>query len=223
MQKLAEGIEHFQKNLYPQYRESLQRLAHKQTPHAMLITCADSRIVPSLFLGAEPGELFICRNAGNIVPPYGGGTGGVTATVEYAVDVLKIRDVIICGHSDCGAMRAALNPAALAGKPAISRWLEHADRARRIALEHPGCSTPEAKLRCITEQNVIAQLDHLATHPSVAAALARGEVNLYGWYYEITTARVSCYDPNTGGFELFNGTFPKAEARLQVRHTRTAA
>ena len=223
MQKIRTGIEVFRRSIYPQYRQVFLDLASKQQPEAMLITCADSRIVPTLFLQSEPGELFICRNAGNIVPPYNGGTGGVTATVEYAVDVLRIRHLIVCGHSDCGAMKAVLAPEKLRDKPAIARWLEHADGARRIALGDPACTTAEKRLRCVTEQNVLAQLDNLATHPSVAAALARGEVDLYGWYYDITTASIASYDPSAGAFVPFDGSLPAATPPARTRRAVNAA
>lgn len=222
MKKLCRGIEQFQRSVYPQYRNMFLALADKQHPEAMLITCADSRIVPTLFLQCEPGDLFICRNAGNIVPPYEGGTGGVTATVEYAVDVLGIRHVIVCGHSDCGAMKTVLNPKALRNKPAIGRWLHHADRARRIAVESPRPATPEQRLRLVTEENVIAQLHNLGTHPAVAAGLARGDVDLYGWYYDITTASISSYDPAAGTFVPFDGTLPAATPMVAARRGATA-
>src|SRR5947209_1011259 len=113
MQKLVEGVHHFQANIFSPQRELFERLADGQSPVALFITCSDSRINPNLLTQTEPGELFILRNAGNLVPPYGAGPGGEAATVEFATAALGIRDIIVCGHSHCGAMRALLAPAKL--------------------------------------------------------------------------------------------------------------
>ena len=220
MEKLLQGIEQFRDRVYPKYRVAFKNLEHGQNPLALFITCADSRIDPSLLMQTDPGDLFICRNAGNLVPPYTE-DGAVEATVEYAVDGLKIRDIVVCGHSDCGAMKAALNPAATERLPAMRRWLRHADRACRIVQDADHTEASE-KLRCMTEENVIAQLDNLMTYPSVAAAEARGEMNLYGWIYDIPSGSVRMWSPSRGVFEPFNGTLPTLPPR-RVRPREAAA
>ena len=210
MEKILEGMEQFRTHVYPEYKSAFQSLEHSQSPLALFITCADSRIEPSLLMQTEPGDLFICRNAGNLVPPHGE-DGAVEATVEYAVDALKIRDIVVCGHSDCGAMKAALNPASAEGLPAMRSWLRHANRARRIACD--SYADPAARLRCVTEENVIAQLDNLMTYPSVAAAEARGQLNLYGWVYDIPSGLIRVWSPASGVFEAFDGTLPVSSRR----------
>jgi len=172
----------FAKQVFPDQSDLYSKLAtHGQNPKALMISCADSRVVPEHIMQAAPGDLFVCRNAGNIVPPYAMQNGGVTSTVEYAVMVLGIRDIIICGHSDCGAMKAVANPAQVVneGYPEM----ESAERVRAISLE-----------------NVVAQLNHLRTHPSVAAGIARGEIALHGWFFDIGAGQVLALDGRTGRF-----------------------
>jgi carbonic anhydrase len=222
MNKVLEGIETFRRNVYPEYEHKFRELATRQHPVAMLITCADSRVDPNLLLQCEPGDLFIVRNAGNIVPPYDGDVSGVAASVEYAVDVLRIRDVIVCGHSDCGAMRALLNPQAVVGRPAVARWIRNAEAARRVTEDERGTLSEWDQVRIAAQENVVAQLANLATYPCVAAALARGRMDLYGWYYDIGSGELSCLEPGTRSFRAFDGTLPSATAR-PYRHGGTTA
>jgi carbonic anhydrase len=166
-----------------------------------MISCADSRVVPEHIMQAEPGDLFVCRNAGNIVPPYATANGGVTSTVEYAVMVLGIGDIIVCGHSDCGAMKGlAGDPAKLESMPNVVAWLRHGTAARQVVDQ----SYPELddgdRVRAISLENVVAQLAHLRTHPSVAAGIARGEIALHGWFFDIGAGQVLALDGETGRF-----------------------
>jgi carbonic anhydrase len=194
MQKLVQGIHHFQKNLLGKRQELFDRLAEGQHPLALFITCSDSRIDPTLLTQTDPGELFILRTAGNIVPAYGAVAGGEAATIEYAVSVLKVDDVIICGHSLCGAMSALLDPQQVAGLPAVEALLKHAEATRRIIAENYGHITePRARLMATIEENVLVQLENLRTHPSVAAALSRGELRLHGWVYKFESGEVFAY------------------------------
>src|SRR5215475_3850040 len=163
MDKIVEGLAQFQKDIFPKHRELFEKLALGQKPDALFITCADSRIDPCLLTQTEPGELFICRVVGNIVPPYPDAIGGVSATIEYAVGVLRVPEVIVCGHTDCGVMRGALNPDALADFPNVTAWLKYA----RIEQREPEPS-PEVLLT-LTERNVVSQLQNLQSHPAVAA------------------------------------------------------
>jgi carbonic anhydrase len=201
MQKLIEGIHQFQQTIFDSQKRLFERLAHGQQPLALFITCSDSRIDPSLLTQTEPGELFILRNAGNIVPPHGATCGGEAATIEYAVAVLKVKDVIICGHSLCGAMGAVLHPEQIDGLSAVRGWLQHAEATSRIIKENYGHITdPNARLTATVEENVLVQLENLRTHPSVAAAAGRGELKLHGWTYKFETGQVFAFDPGQGQF-----------------------
>lgn len=194
MERIVRGLLRFQEEVFPEREDDFRRLGTSQAPEALLITCADSRIDPALLTQTRPGELFICRNAGNIVPSHGDINGGVSATIEYAVVALKVKDVIVCGHSDCGAMKGVLYPELLEEMPNVAGWLHHADAVRRILREnYAGLSGP-ALLRAAIAENVLAQLSNLRTHPSVAARLRRGDLRVHGWVYEIATGQVSSWD-----------------------------
>lgn len=194
MQKLIEGVHHFQANLFSSHRELFERLANGQNPETLFITCSDSRINPNLITQTEPGELFILRNAGNIVPAYGAANGGEGATIEFAVASLGVRDIIVCGHSHCGAVKGLLNPEALKEMPVVANWLGHAEATRRIVREKYSDRTGDALLTTAIEENVLVQLENLRTHPSVAAGLARNILKLHAWVYKIETGEVFAYD-----------------------------
>lgn len=201
MQKLIEGIHHFQQTIFDTEKHLFERLAQGQQPLALFITCSDSRIDPSLLTQTKPGELFILRNAGNIVPPSGAVSGGEAATIEYAVAVLKVKDIIICGHSLCGAMDGLLHPGHLDGLSAVNNWLMHAQATGRIIEENYGHVTDRAsRLTATVEENVLVQIESLRTHPSVAAAASRGDLKLHGWTYELETGQVFSYDPKERQF-----------------------
>lgn len=206
MQKLVDGIHQFQHDIFPQQRRMFEKLAAGQQPLALFITCSDSRIDPSMLTRTEPGELFIMRTAGNIVPPYGAVQGGEAGTIEYAVAVLKVKDIVICGHSHCGAMAGLLNPASLAELPAVNAMLRHADATQRIVKEnYEHITDAPARVTVAVEENVLVQLENLRTHPSVAAALARKELNLHGWVYKFESGQVFTYEPREGQFLALNG------------------
>lgn len=201
MQKLVEGIHDFQQNIFSEKQQLFARLAEGQSPGALFITCSDSRIDPNLLTQTGPGELFIMRTAGNIVPPYGAPQAGEAATIEYAVAVLNVQDIILCGHSHCGAMAGLLKPETVTGLPAVQALLGHAESTRRIITDSYGHLTDEsARLTATVEENVLVQLEHLRTHPPVAAALARNKLALHGWVYKFETGEVFAYDPAGGQF-----------------------
>lgn len=208
MQTLVEGVHHFRQNVFPSKLRLFKRLAKGQQPIALFITCSDSRINPNLITQTEPGELFILRNAGNIVPTYGAAAGGEGATIEYAVAGLDVADVIVCGHSHCGAMNGLLQPDAIKDLPAVAAWLSHAEPTRRIVREKYGCCSNAVQVTRATEENVLLQLDNLRTHPSVAAAVARGRLKLHGWVYKIETGEVSAYDATYQQFRPVTNTAP---------------
>jgi carbonic anhydrase len=188
--KFLGGVSHFQKHVYPKHQDLFEKLALGQRPDALFITCADSRIDPCLLTQSKPGELFICRVIGNIVPPYPDAIGGVSATIEYAVGVLEVPAVIVCGHTDCGVMKGALNPEALADYPNVTHWLRYAK------VEH-------RDLLALTEHNVAVQLDNLRSHPSVASRLKEGNLELRGWVYHIGPGTVTAYDEESQRFLPF--------------------
>ena len=192
--KFLGGVSRFQKHVYPKHQELFEKLAIGQRPDALFITCADSRIDPCMLTQTKPGELFICRVIGNIVPPYPDAIGGVSATVEYAVGVLRVPEVIVCGHTDCGVMKGALNPDALEAFPNVTAWLKYAQ------VEHRDAEPSAEFILALTENNVAAQLDHLRSHPAVAARLEEGDLRLHGWVYHIGPGTVTMYDQASGTF-----------------------
>ncbi len=202
MQTLVSGIHEFQRSVFSQQRRLFEKLAEgQQKPQALFITCSDSRINPNLLTQTDPGEIFILRNAGNIIPPYGALSGGEAGTIEYAVSVLKVREIVVCGHSHCGAMAGLLNPEAVAELPAVRSWLAYAETTRRIIAEnYKHMTDPVARLTATIEENVLVQLEHLRTHPAVAAALSRHELTLHGWVYKFEAGQVFSYDPESGQF-----------------------
>lgn len=208
MQKLVQGIHQFQQNTFTHQKRLFERLSRGQKPIALFITCSDSRINPNLLTQTDPGELFIMRNAGNIVPPYGAVRGGEAATIEYAVSVLKVHDVIICGHSLCGAMTGLLNPESVADLPAVKEWLGHAESTSRIIKEnYTHIEDPQARLTVTVEENVLVQLENLRTHPSIAAAMLRGDLKIHGWVYKFETGQVFSYEPQHMQFRSIEETF----------------
>ncbi len=198
MTRIIEGVLNFQRRIFGGKRELFSRLGKGQKPLALFITCSDSRIAPDLLAQTEPGELFVLRNAGNLVPPYGGPPGAEAATIEYALVQLRVRDVVLCGHSKCGAMHGLLEPEALGKMPAVAGWLDHA-RALLPALQGAERSAEE-QLKLAIEKNVLLQMEHLRTHPAVAAALAARALRLHGWVYHFEKGLVDAYDPLSGTF-----------------------
>ncbi|MGW2592081.1 carbonic anhydrase [Streptomyces sp. NPDC001515] len=188
MQNLADGVARFQEDVFPAKAQLFARLATHHAPHTLFIGCSDARVVPELITGAEPGELFVVRTAGNLVPAYTPGADGVAAGIEYAVGVLGVRDVVVCGHSACGAMTALAEDHDLSGAPAVAGWLRLADAS--VARTGARGDVP-----ALVRQNVLAQLATLATHPSVARALAERRLALHGWVYDIATGRVEDLTP----------------------------
>jgi carbonic anhydrase len=199
VEKFLGGISRFQKDVYPEHQELFQRLALGQRPEALFITCADSRIDPCLLTQSKPGELFICRVIGNVVPPYPEALGGVSASIEYAVGVLRVPEVIVCGHTDCGVMRGALNPEALEAYPNVTAWLNYVPRDATVEYREPEPSAES--LLALTEANVVAQLKNLCSHPTVAARLGQGDLALHGWVYHIGPGTVTAYNEASRKFE----------------------
>lgn len=211
MQKLVDGIHEFQRSIFSQQKPLFESLVEGQHPLALFITCSDSRIDPIRLTQTKPGELFIQRTAGNIVPPYGAVHGGEAATIEYAVSALNVKDIVICGHSHCGAMSGLLHPDTTEKMPAVRDILKHAEATRRIVEENYDHLTEEDKRLTLTvEENVLVQLENLRTHPSVAAALGRKDLKLHGWVYKFETGQVFGFDPDKGQFLAIDNISPSA-------------
>jgi carbonic anhydrase len=227
MQRLIEGIHSFQRSYFSENRQLFEHLSNGQQPLALFITCSDSRVNPNLLTQTDPGELFILRNAGNIVPADGGVIGGgEAATIEYAVSVLKVRDIVICGHSQCGAMaglvadtRPRSNGSGSNGSssnghlPCVEAWLKHAEATKRIIAEnYTHLTDPQDLLTAAVEENVLVQLENIRTHPCVAASLARRALTLHGWVYKFQSGQVFAYDPVSWQFTSLSDTNVRHDA-----------
>ena len=215
MQKLIQGIHQFQKDSFRPLQGLFEELAKGHNPETLFITCSDSRIDPTLLTKAQPGDLFILRNAGNIIPPHGAGNGGEAATIEFAVAALGVKDIIICGHSHCGAMQGLLRPEQVASLPAVSSWLGHADTTRRIIRDNYAHLDGDRLLTAAVEENVLVQLENLRTHPAVGSRLKQGDLHLHGWVYKIETGEVFAYDVGKAQFVKLAEYCPQVETGLR--------
>ena len=222
MPRFAAGVVRFQNNVYPEKQGLFEELSKGQSPEALFITCSDSRVETALITQTEPGELFICRNAGNIVPPHTEHTGGMTASIEYAVAVLKVPHIVVCGHTECGAMKGAMNPEGLESLPHVRKWLGYSKAAVDVVNGIAEDASPEERMKMLIEQNVLLQLQHLRTHPSVAAALARGDVELHGWVYDIRSGDVEAFDEADNRFITIDTRYAAQIKELAGQHTCAA-
>jgi carbonic anhydrase len=203
MKRLLEGYAHFRSHVFPQNASLFQQLAHGQKPSTLFITCSDSRVMPEMLLQCQPGEIFPIRNAGNFVPAAVETNSGIAGTIEYAVRVLGVRDIVICGHSDCGAMKAILARQDLASLPAVSAWLKHAGPSAQWLtqmLEDSSTLSKDQKLRILTEANVITQMHTLTQHPCIADGLREKTLDIHAWIFEIGDGEVRSYDSERGVF-----------------------
>jgi carbonic anhydrase len=209
---LLQGADEFSRDVFPDSAELFKSLAAHQSPHTLFIACADSRVSPELITQTRPGELFVCRNIGNIVPGYGEMLGGVSAVVEYAVLMLNVKQIVICGHSDCGAMKGLALGATLADDmPTVHAWLRNAEAARSVVTARK--LEPECVVQAMVEENIRLQLNHLRTHPAVAGRLALGTLQIQGWVYDIGHGSVSVFDEADGAFL----TTTEARTRLEQK------
>jgi len=204
MEKLIRGIHTFQREVFGTQQQLFSRLAGGQHPDALFVTCSDSRIDPCLVTQSEPGDLFVLRNAGNIIPPYGASNGGGAAAVEFAVSGLGVKDIIVCGHSQCGAVSGLLHLEKLKEMPTVAAWLQHASTTKRIVDDKYADVSDDDLMTAAIKENVLVQLDNLRTHPSVASKLSRGELNLHAWVYTFENGRMFNYDPDARQFAAFN-------------------
>lgn len=203
MKRLIDGARRFQDTVYPKMQSLFDELADGQKPHTLFITCADSRIDPSLITQSDPGEIFVHRNPGNLVPKFGDGVTSEITSIEYAVQVLGVSDIVICGHTKCGVMAGLADPDSLVGLDHVGDWVENA-RETGHAGGHREADT-DPSLMALAGRNVVLQLDNLIGYPFVRGRVATGDLNLYGWVYEIETGTIHVYDRDEKRFVSLAG------------------
>lgn len=201
---LIQGLNAFHSDYFTTNRELFERLSNGQAPEVLFITCSDSRIDPCLITQSQPGELFVMRNVGNIIPSYGAASSAEAAGVEYAVTGVGVREIIVCGHSHCGAMKGLLQIGTLSEQmPLVYDWLKrHGEATRRLVLDNYANVEPERLLKIAIEQNVLTQIENLETYPVIRSKLHSRQLNLHAWMYEIETGKVFAYDAGLGHFTL---------------------
>lgn len=214
MPRFADGVVLFQNEVFPAKKELFKKLSLGQSPEALFIACSDSRVETAMITQTNPGDLFICRNAGNIVPPHTTHTGSTTAAIEFAVASLNVPHIVICGHTECGAMKGAMNPEDLSELPHFREWLNYSKAAIDIVKQTGGGKSDADQMQMLMEQNVILQLQHLKTHPVVAVRLAKGDLKLHGWVYNIKTGEVRAYDDSLNKFVPVNEHYDEEFSRL---------
>lgn len=217
MPSFAAGVVKFQKQVFPKKKALFERLSRGQSPEALFITCSDARIETAMITQTDPGELFICRNAGNIVPPHTKRAGAMTASIEFAVSALNVPHIVVCGHTECGAMKGAMNPETVAALPHVREWLSFAQDAVDFVAARGRDADEAARMRMLLERNVILQLEHLTTHPAVAARLEKSDLTLHGWVYDIKTGDVNAYDPAQKKFIPVSERYAEDVARAAAR------
>jgi carbonic anhydrase len=200
MQKLVRGVHQFQAKYFQAHKGLFKELARGQRPETLFITCSDSRVVPHLITSTEPGELFLVRNIGNVVP-HPSLPGGTAAAIQYAIEALAVENVVVCGHTHCGAMQAILEPGAVEHMDFVKRWVAQSDRVRDIVRERYADLEGDALLTAAAEENVLVQLEHLREYAFIADRLDRGSLHLAGWVFKIETGSVFEFNPESGQFE----------------------
>jgi len=214
MKKLIKGLREFKANYFSTHSELFEQLAHAQKPRVLFITCSDSRIDPNLITQTGVGELFVIRNAGNIIPPFGAANGGEGATVEYAIHALGIEQIVVCGHSHCGAMKGLLQLGKLQQEmPLVYNWLQHAEAARRLVQENYSNYLGEELLEVTIAENVLTQIENLKTYPVVRSKLYQGKLQIYGWIYHLETGEVMAYDPQNHAYVPPQSQLPEAQPK----------
>ena len=214
MTGFLKGVIKFQNEVYPSKQDLFERLAQGQSPAALFVACSDSRVETAMITQTDPGELFIMRNAGNIVPPHTSQTGGMTATLEFAMRVLDVPHIVVCGHTECGAMKGIMNLDAISHLPHVSEWLGYSQGAKDVVDEIAADKSDEERMELLLQENVKLQLQHLRTHPSVLRKLAKGTLTLHGWVYNIKTGVVSAWDEADGRFERVDERYADLAAEV---------
>ncbi|MGK7910488.1 MAG: carbonic anhydrase [Synechococcus sp.] len=216
-EKLIQGLQRFQAGYYQKNKATFEALADNQEPRVLFITCSDSRVDPNLITQSGVGEIFVIRNAGNIMPPFGAANGGEGAALEYALGALDIREIVVCGHTNCGAMKGLFKMDKLQTKmPLVYDWLLHTEATRRVLKENYGHCSSDDQLDIAVAENVLTQLENLRTYPIVRSKLHRHELILHGWIYDIEGGKVLAYDVNRHEFVPPSQVTPAPESAYNL-------
>lgn len=212
MRKLINGIVEFRRQTLPSYREAFGHLALDHKPDVLMIACSDSRVVPNLFASTDPGDLFVVRNVGNFIPPAlpdgrSSSDESEAAAIEFAVGQLNVADIIVCGHSECGAMRALIQGREKEITPNLKEWLRHGDEVLKLVERFPDISPQIAFHNRLSQLNVLLQLEHLKSYPMIKEGIDAGKIRLHGWWFELGHADVYAYDEQSRGFSIIDETF----------------
>ena len=210
MKKLLNGIVDFRQNVRPKVKDTFAHLALGQRPDTLFIACSDSRVVPNLFASTEPGDLFVIRNVGNLIPPYAedhGAHGSEAAAIQFGLSNLPITEIIVCGHSECGAIGALSQGNKNPDAPAFNCWLRHAQGSLKQVEAGATLGGHLERHNQLSQLNVLEQLEHLKTYPVVRNGLASGQLRLHGWYFDIKEANVYEYEPSEGCFHLIDEAY----------------
>lgn len=212
MKKLVRGVVDFRESRLQSYRENFAHLALAQKPDALFIACSDSRVVPNTFASTDPGDLFVVRNVGNLVCPCGHEGLSVAdvsefAAIEFALNELHVSDIVVCGHSECGAMRAIAAGLDMPDMPHLHSWLRHGEPA--LARLRAGRAPDQrlSQVNQLSQLNVLLQLEHLRTYDVVRHGLARGTLRLHAWWFDLATADVYSYDARHEQFRILDGDY----------------
>ncbi len=212
MKKLLNGIVDFRKNVRPAVKDTFALLALGQRPDTLFIACSDSRVVPNLFASTEPGDLFVIRNVGNLIPPYSEGNSGPhfgseAAAIQFALATLPITEIVVCGHSECGAIGALARGETSDETPALSCWLRHGQGSLKKLAAGARLGNHLERHNQLSQINVLEQLEHLKSYPLVQERLASRKLRLHGWYFDIKGAEVYEYEPSEERFHLIDETY----------------
>ncbi|MBD2724848.1 carbonic anhydrase [Nostoc sp. FACHB-892] len=233
MKKLIKGLREFQSSYFSANEELFEQLSHGQKPRVLFITCSDSRIDPNLITQAGLGELFVIRNAGNIIPPFGATNGGEGATIEYAIQALDIQQIIVCGHSHCGAMKGLMKLDSLRVEmPLVHDWLKYTEATRRLVKDNYSHYEGEELLEIITAENVLTQIENLRTYPVIRSKLHQGKLSIYAWIYQIETGEILSYEPQKHAYVLLQNQLspskidetlisPPLTSNVEIHFTKT--
>ena len=193
MQKIVKGYLEFKESGFEKRKDLFAKLSNSQNPEVLFITCSDSRIDPNLITQTEPGDLFVIRNAGNIVPPYTLESDGIVASIEFALVALGVKHIVVCGHSNCGAMKGALNISGLTALPKVKGWLNYCSEAVTVVQSRES-DLKSDKLNSVTQENVLLQIRRLEQYPEISKRLTTGDIEIHGWVYEIADGTIKCFN-----------------------------
>ena len=193
MQKIIKGYLQFKESGFGERKDLFAKLSNSQSPEVLFITCSDSRIDPNLITQTEPGDLFVIRNAGNIVPPHTVESDGIVASIEFAVVALGVKHIVVCGHSNCGAMKGALNTSVLTALPKVKSWLNYCSEAVALVESREG-ELMSDELNSVTQENVLLQIRRLEQYPEISKRLTTSDIEIHGWVYEIGDGTIKCFN-----------------------------